>query len=100
MKGHEGCLSCVVQKMKLSSTQKKYESKKVEESHITHSKAVPMTCAPTVLIDFVSTQNFRGFMSQNYSYLLLTQPTVEKRTNGTNVGLQSPAFYFSSLGPV
>ncbi len=56
-------------------------------------------CAQTVLIGFVSTQHFCDFMSQNHSYLLLTQ-TAEKRTNGTNVDLLFPAFYFSSLGPV
>ena len=56
-------------------------------------------CAQTVLIGFVWTQHFCGFMSQNHSYPLLTQ-TAEKRTNGTNVGLLFPAFYFSSLGPV
>jgi hypothetical protein len=54
-------------------------------------------CAQTVLIGFVWTQHFCGFMSQNHSYLLLTQ-TAEKRTNGTNVGLLFPAFCFHRLG--
>jgi hypothetical protein len=38
-------------------------------------------------------------MTMSKGYLLLTQ-TAEKRTNGTNVGMQALAFYFSSLGPV